>query len=166
MYYVSENLFYLYVCVNVYIHQFFNLVMRSFLHFVVRESLWVFFTILWMFWVSNVIPRNEWYILFVYQKQYMFCYDVENVIEVRKSDYENKKWYLTWCVCIYMVTKQVPFLQNVYITGGRVVVSYHISYRQYWNICQILDWILCSLISWFSNHFDKMIYENICKLVY
>lgn len=73
MYYVSENLFYLYVCVNVYIHQFFNLVMRSFLHFVVRESLWVFFTILWMFWVSNVIPRNEWYILFVYQKQYMFC---------------------------------------------------------------------------------------------
>lgn len=32
-----------------------------------------FFTILWMFWVSNVIPRNEWYILFVYQKQYMFC---------------------------------------------------------------------------------------------
>lgn len=73
MYYVSENLFYLYVCVNVYIHQFFNLVMRSFLHFVVRESLWVFFTILWMFWVSNVIPRNEWYLLFVYQKQYMFC---------------------------------------------------------------------------------------------
>lgn len=32
---------------------------------------------------------------------------------------------------VYMVTKQVPFLQNVYITGGRVVVSYHISYRQY-----------------------------------
>lgn len=39
MYYVSENLFYLYVCVNVYIYQFFTLVMRSFLHFVVRELL-------------------------------------------------------------------------------------------------------------------------------
>lgn len=73
MYYVSENLFYLYVCVNVYIYQFVNLVMRSFLHFVARESLFLFFTILWMFWASNVIPRNEWYLLFVYQKQYMFC---------------------------------------------------------------------------------------------
>lgn len=60
------------LCECVYL-SIFNLVMRSFLHFVVRESLWVFFTILWMFWVSNVIPRNEWYILFVYQKQYMFC---------------------------------------------------------------------------------------------
>lgn len=39
MYYVSENLFYLHVCVNVYIYQFFNPVMRSFLHFVVKESL-------------------------------------------------------------------------------------------------------------------------------
>lgn len=42
MYYVSENLFYLYVCVNVYIYQFVNHVMRSFLHFVARESLWFF----------------------------------------------------------------------------------------------------------------------------
>lgn len=60
------------LCECVYL-SIFNLVMRSFLHFVVRESLWFFFTILWMFWVSNVIPRNEWYILFVYQKQNMFC---------------------------------------------------------------------------------------------
>lgn len=66
--------FVLFICLCECVYSsIFNLVMRSFLHFVVRESLWVFFTILWMFWVSNVIPRNEWYILFVYQKQYMFC---------------------------------------------------------------------------------------------
>lgn len=37
------------------------------------KGITIFFTILWMFWVSNVILRNEWYFLFVYQKQYMFC---------------------------------------------------------------------------------------------
>lgn len=60
------------LCECVYL-SIFNLVMRSFLHFVARESLFLFFTILWMFWASNVIPTNEWYILFVYQKQNMFC---------------------------------------------------------------------------------------------
>lgn len=38
MYYTSENLFHLYFCVNVFIYELFNLVMKSLLHFVVRES--------------------------------------------------------------------------------------------------------------------------------